>query len=418
MKKKFYFFIIGLIYCFSIPAYAGQVSAEFSDSSTKLLSKTENKIPLLNRKFDYKNRVSAQNFVKIKYKDNESPDQVAWWLRAQYNPYSAKIQGIYVNKIDPTWCYANEFKKDLFPSELNEDLDDANFSFTDYYYLYPQTITRITVTTGVYERCNGQKGVFALVFDESKKNKTIIQLEQFDSNNSYDGIILLYKGIANRGFSLYFCFSCDVNVNLQWNKNRSNFIYASASSDLDGAVWKDLISNEELELEGLQFYLHNFPNGVHSDISKLYLNHLKYAVKSKSKRQLSKNELDMINKIVLEKNLNFRKFKLLEIMNKHPKSEIFRESLYNLGIAEYANSECEAAYFSLNTFAKAYPKDARTPIALLYSGQSLIRAGLDTQRNIYRLMEIFPESKESISAKKLLADSSEFMKEFENKTCW
>ena len=86
MKKKFYFFIIGLIYCFSTPAYAGQVSAEFSDSSTKLQTKTENKIPLLNRKFDYKNRVSAQNFVKIKYKDNEIPDQVAWWLGAQYNP--------------------------------------------------------------------------------------------------------------------------------------------------------------------------------------------------------------------------------------------------------------------------------------------------------------------------------------------
>ena len=179
-----------------------------------------------------------------------------------------------------------------------------------------------------------------------------------------------------------------------------------------------MISNEELYIEGLQFYLHNFPRGTHSNIAKLYLNYLNYVLKSKSEIQLTNFELALINKLDLEKNLNIKKFKLLQFMKKYPKSQIFRDSLFSLGMSEFENSECEAAYFSLNTFAMAHPKDDRTPSALLYSGLSLIRAGLDAQKNIYKLMEIFPESKESAVAKKLLENTAEFMKDFENKTCW
>jgi hypothetical protein len=244
-------------------------------------------------------------------------------------------------------------------------------------------------------------------------------LLQFDSIKlDDDGVILLYKNAANRGFTVYFCYSCDVSMSFQWNKNTSKFIYANSSYDLDNSVWKDLISNEELDFEGLQFYIKNFPAGYHSKIVKLYLDNIKYAMRQKSIQSTSKKKITSLDQIIAEKNLNLRKFKLLRVMRNFPKSEIFKESLFNLGMTEYSNSECEAAYFSLNTFAIAYPEDARTPKALLYSGQSLIRAGFDTYKNLSKLSENYPLSSESVAAKKIFADRPESMESFENQKCW
>jgi hypothetical protein len=49
----------------------------------------------------------------------------AWWLRAEFHPFEAEVQGIPVGKVRAAWCKATEFRKDQFPPDPASDLDQS-----------------------------------------------------------------------------------------------------------------------------------------------------------------------------------------------------------------------------------------------------------------------------------------------------
>src|SRR5579885_3024862 len=61
----------------------------------------------------------ASPFVTIAPEPNNS----AWWLRTKYHPSGKAIRGVPIRDIDPEWCAANEFKKELFPAGLLDSAD-------------------------------------------------------------------------------------------------------------------------------------------------------------------------------------------------------------------------------------------------------------------------------------------------------
>ena len=54
----------------------------------------------------------------------------AWWVLADFHPFTTEVRGIPVNQIRKNWCKATEFRKDLFPRQLlfdgNVDLMEAD----------------------------------------------------------------------------------------------------------------------------------------------------------------------------------------------------------------------------------------------------------------------------------------------------
>src|SRR5690242_17976994 len=64
------------------------------------------------------------------------PPNYAWYLRAEYNPFSKAVRGIPVKLLAKNWCYANEFRPELFPAEYLRDISYGSgpaFSLEGYF---------------------------------------------------------------------------------------------------------------------------------------------------------------------------------------------------------------------------------------------------------------------------------------------
>lgn len=73
---------------------------------------------------------TQQAFVTL----NGDPKNEAWWVIAEFHPFTTEVRGIPVNRIRKNWCKATEFRKDIIPRELlfdgNTDaMAAANLSF-------------------------------------------------------------------------------------------------------------------------------------------------------------------------------------------------------------------------------------------------------------------------------------------------
>jgi hypothetical protein len=58
--------------------------------------------------------LAQQNFVTRE----ERSYSAAWWVRAKFHALHKEVGGIPVAQLDPTWCKATEYAKDLLPPDL------------------------------------------------------------------------------------------------------------------------------------------------------------------------------------------------------------------------------------------------------------------------------------------------------------
>jgi hypothetical protein len=170
--------------------------------------------------------VDATSFVKV-----YAADGGAWFNNLEFSPFGQSIRGIPIKEIDPNWCNANVFKKELFPHEvykgsggLDEILKgDFGFSATSKF----DGVNQMTALVGVYETCDKQhSGNFLLVLDDNKNHQNkIIFLVQFGG----DEFAFLENSHRN-GFSLWTCWGCDNSRNYQWNKSTKEFVEVFSES--------------------------------------------------------------------------------------------------------------------------------------------------------------------------------------------
>ena len=57
---------------------------------------------------------AQQAFVTL----NGDLKKEAWWVIAEFHPFTTEVRGIPANQIRKSWCKATEFRKDLIPKEL------------------------------------------------------------------------------------------------------------------------------------------------------------------------------------------------------------------------------------------------------------------------------------------------------------
>jgi hypothetical protein len=100
----------------------------------------------------------TQEFVTV----DPEPAYYAWRLRARFHPFETEVRGIPVQKIRKNWCKAFEFRRELFPQDLQEDLKSVDFALDGF---FDGSKTKQTALVGAYETCGGERGGFFLIFD-------------------------------------------------------------------------------------------------------------------------------------------------------------------------------------------------------------------------------------------------------------
>ena len=150
--------------------------------------------------------------------------RTAWWLLADFHPFSTEVRGIPANQISKDWCKATEFRKDLIPRELlfeggTDAMAAADLSFA-IEGRFDGTATKQVALVGVFQECSGQKGRFILILDQPASGKPKIRfLSAVRTNRSFGA---LGKGDDN-SIVVMTCMECDNGSVLKWDRKKRRF---------------------------------------------------------------------------------------------------------------------------------------------------------------------------------------------------
>src|SRR6516165_8043080 len=92
----------------------------------------------------------------------------AWWLDAEFHPFTMEVRGIPAKKINKSWCKATEFRKDLLPREIvieengGDSMEGYSFALEDN---FDSSARKQIALVGVYEDCSGKTGRFFMIAD-------------------------------------------------------------------------------------------------------------------------------------------------------------------------------------------------------------------------------------------------------------
>ena len=156
------------------------------------------------------------------------PTNHAWWLRAEYNPFSKTVRGIPIKLLSKQWCYANEFTTDLFPAEYMQDIS-PKLSFAVESRLGQRR--KLTALVGAFETCAHEKGLFLLILEQRKSIKVVRFLEQFSFQKSLAALQLTKRDTLE----LWWCSSCDNSQELEWNPKQKKFVWRLQEENADEA---------------------------------------------------------------------------------------------------------------------------------------------------------------------------------------
>jgi hypothetical protein len=166
---------------------------------------------------------AEQPFVTI---DGDTK-KIAWWVLADFHPFTTEVRGIPVGQIRKGWCKATEFRKDLLPRELVID-ESGKDAFEGYSFAlegsFDGSATRQVALVGVYEECSGQRGRFFMILDLPKVGAPRMRfLDTFQTQNQF-GMLELMDG---KTVLLWPCMACDNYAKLEWDRKRRKFKWLS-----------------------------------------------------------------------------------------------------------------------------------------------------------------------------------------------
>ncbi len=152
------------------------------------------------------------------------PAGYAWWLRARFHPFETAVRGVPVQVISKTWCKASEFRRDLFPKDLDFD-PGLSFSLDGH---FDGSKNRQTALVGAYETCDGATGSFVLILEWHPQGPPAVGF--LDERKTDHQFQILRAG---RGGSImaWSCMSCDSGGQLKWNRSKRRFVWTSFSGD-------------------------------------------------------------------------------------------------------------------------------------------------------------------------------------------
>ena len=153
----------------------------------------------------------------------------AWWVLADFHPFTTEVRGIPVSRIRKSWCKATEFRKDLIPKEWlfengTDEMEAGQLVFAAEGH-FDGSATKQLALTGVYQECSGQKGSFILVLDQpiDTRKPRIRFLGTTDTNHQFLALEKSQKNSKASSIVAWSCMECDARSVLQWDRKKRKF---------------------------------------------------------------------------------------------------------------------------------------------------------------------------------------------------
>jgi hypothetical protein len=148
----------------------------------------------------------------------------AWWVIADFHPFTTEVRGIPVKQIRKSWCKATEFRKDLFPKELLSDgggdaMEAGRMSFAIEGHFDGSAANQVALV-GVYQECSGQKGRFILILDQPASGKARIRFVSATPTDRQFGALEKEK---DNSIVAWVCMDCDGFSVLKWDRTKRKF---------------------------------------------------------------------------------------------------------------------------------------------------------------------------------------------------
>jgi hypothetical protein len=158
----------------------------------------------------------GRDFVTV----DPEPEGYAWWLRARFRPFETEVRGIPAQKIRKNWCKASEFRRELFPQELQNDLKLQRFAVDGS---FDGSKNRQTALVGAYETCDGVTGSFFLVLSWPRQGPPTVRfIIGGPSDHQFHHVSVDTK----QGISIWIwsCMDCDAATQYKWDQSKRTFI--------------------------------------------------------------------------------------------------------------------------------------------------------------------------------------------------
>jgi hypothetical protein len=157
---------------------------------------------------------------------------IAWWVLADFHPFTTEVRGISVGQIRKEWCKATEFRKDLIPKEFlfeggGDAMEASGLSFA-IEGSFDGTKSRQVALVGTYQECSGQKGRFILILDLPATGQPKIRFVNAVPTPHQFGALSLEK---NNVIAAWACMDCDNVSKLKWDRKRRKFVWLPDPTD-------------------------------------------------------------------------------------------------------------------------------------------------------------------------------------------
>ena len=157
----------------------------------------------------------------------------AWWIDAEFHPFTTEVRGIPANKINKSWCKATELRKDLLPKEIvieenGGDSMEGSEGFLGFSFAlednFDGSARKQIALVGVYEDCSGKTGNFFMILDHAAGRFKVRFLSAFPTDHQF---LALHK--EGKMIMVYDCLDCDHFSTLQWDRKQKKFVWLSDS---------------------------------------------------------------------------------------------------------------------------------------------------------------------------------------------
>ena len=157
------------------------------------------------------------------------PARDPWWQRATLTPRATTVHGIAIKRLEPAWCAAEAFTRELFGEELlgpvgGNPLEGLAFALEASLdgSGKPQT-----AFVGAYRRCNGESGLFVAITDRpGERPRMRFLVEVPDPGTAFAALALEPDGTL----AVWWCPACDNGHRIAYNRETRGFYVAGPAT--------------------------------------------------------------------------------------------------------------------------------------------------------------------------------------------
>jgi hypothetical protein len=169
--------------------------------------------------------IAQPPFVSV----HPEPARDPWWQRATLNPQSKTLRGMSIKRLQPAWCAAEAFTREIFGDVLlgpsgGSPLDGLAFAIDASLDGSGKTQTAFV---GAYRRCDGERGLFVAITDrQGERVRLRFLVEVPDPGTAFAALALEPDG----ALAVWWCSACSNGHRVAYNRESRGFFVAGPAT--------------------------------------------------------------------------------------------------------------------------------------------------------------------------------------------